>query len=294
MQFGINLLILLLIGFSEEFFNGDVSTLSNGTALRLNLTCFYYDELVTDSEYCVYQYFYNGSSSTVLYDYMEITNIYRSISKRCTGFSDTTDIGFGFCSPLEYELFDISILCICATNMCNMNLTTCKSSVTNQLQTNSAPSVLDSMIPEIITPISCFDETYDFNASSFCYYLASPYIDIEKCNEYTMNNTVLCMFDVIDGQTSPMAITIDYSAYYLSGALFRVNQFNRDWTSTLSYKETPGSFDINFNVTQLYNNTNITIVRQRCFCVENYCNNNITTCLNANTTIPLENSAISK
>ncbi|CAF0890577.1 unnamed protein product [Adineta steineri] len=100
------------------------------------------------------------------------------------------------------------------------------------------------------------------------------------------------MFDVIDGQISPMAITIDYSAYYLSGALFRVNQFNRDWTSTLSYKETPGSFDINFNVTQLYNNTNITIVRQRCFCVEDYCNNNITTCLNANTTIPLENSAI--
>ncbi|CAF3631193.1 unnamed protein product [Rotaria sp. Silwood1] len=189
--------MLLLIGSNEGLFNGDISTVSNRTLNRLNLTCFYDDSLVANSEYCVYQFFSNGSSLRTLYDYMRVTNIYKTIAQRCTGFSNTIDVGFGFCSPLEFELFDISILCICATDMCNKNFTSCQSSVTNQLQINSAPSVLSSMVPELNTPISCYDSSDSLNTSFYCANVASPYIDIQKCNEYTMNNTA-------NGTTTPI------------------------------------------------------------------------------------------
>ncbi len=297
MQWRIVTLTLLYIGLSEAFFNGDLSTIVNRTN-RFNLTCYYYGNWVTNCEYCVYQYFYNGSSSTSYYDYMDTTNIYKTISQRCQGFSDKTDIGYGICSPLSFELFDISIFCICATNMCNMNLTTCRTSVSNQLESNSAPSVLSSIIPELVTPITCVDTTYQItdslNASFYCAVLASPYIDIEKCNEYVANNTVLCMVTITDGDELSIAIPTDFSKYYLDGALGRINTFNRDPTKTLWYNETSASFYLNYNVTTINGNVSQTTHTQRCFCAEDNCNMDLTSCLNANRSIPIGNTTTSK
>ncbi|CAF0996500.1 unnamed protein product [Rotaria sordida] len=279
--------MLLLIGSSEGFFNGNISTVSNKTLNRLNLTCFYNDNMVTDCEYCVYKFFYNGSSSTISYDCMIVTNIYTNIAQRCTGFSNTTDIGFGFCSPLEFELFDISIFCICATDMCNINFTSCQSSVTNQLQTNSAPPVLSSMIPEMNTPISCYDSSDPLNNSFYCANFASPYIDIQKCNEYTINNTLLCMHQMDSDGPFFFALTPDIYKYYLSGALSRVYQFNQELSTTLSYNETSSSFYINYIFRYVNGNQTISWHMERCFCAQSYCNYNLTTCLGENRTITI-------
>ncbi|CAF0898185.1 unnamed protein product [Rotaria sordida] len=276
--------MLLLIGSSEGFFNGNISTVSNKTLNRLNLTCFYNDNLVTNCEYCVYQFFSNGSSSRSLYDYTTVTNIYKSIAKRCTGFSNITDIGFGFCSPLQFELFDISILCICATNMCNMDFPSCQSSVNNQLKTNSAPPLLSSMIPELNRSISCYDSSNSLNTTSYCFNFASPYIDIEKCNEYTINNTLVCMYQMSTDGPFLSALTRDTYKYYLSGALSRVYQFNQESSITLSYNETSSSFYINYLFLYRDGNNTISLNMERCFCTENYCNYNLTTCLSANRT----------
>ena len=296
MQWRVAALILLYMGSSEAFFNGDVSTIVNRTN-RLNLTCYYYGDWITDCEYCVYQYFYNGSSSTSYYDYMETTNIYKSMSQRCEGFSDKTDIGYGICSPLSFELFDISILCICATNMCNTNLTTCRTSVSNQLNSNSGPSVLSSIMPELVTPVACVDQTSQItdtlNASFYCAVLASSYIDIEKCNEYISNNSVLCMISVADNTELKIAIPTDFTKYYLDVSFGRINKFNRDPSKTLWYKETSASFYLNYNVTTINGTETQTTHTQRCFCAQDNCNRDLTSCLNANRSIPIRNTASS-
>ncbi|CAF2784883.1 unnamed protein product [Rotaria sp. Silwood2] len=297
MQFGIISLMLLLIGPSEGFFNGDLSTVRNKTLNRLNLTCRYDDSLLTNSEYCVYQSFSNGSSLKTLYDFMRVTNTYKITTERCTGFSNTVDIGFGLCLPLQFELFDISILCICATNMCNMNFTSCQSSVTNQLQINSAPSVLSSMVPELNTQISCYDSADSYKTSFYCANFASPYIDIQKCNDYTMKNTLVCMYQTSSEGEFFLAVTVDIYKYYLSGALYRVYQFNQESSTTLAYNETSSSFYINYILRYLDGNKTVSLNIQRCFCTQSYCNYNLTTCLSANgTTTPISmgNSVRSK
>lgn len=297
MQWRIAALIFLYIGSSEAFFNGDVSTIVNRTN-RFNLTCYYYGDWITNCEYCVYQYFYNGSTSTSTYDYMETANIYRTMSRRCQGFSDKTDIGYGICSPLPFELFDISILCICATNMCNVNLTTCQTSVSNQLNSNSVPSVLPSIMPELVTPVACVDQTTPItdtlNGSFYCTVLAAPYIDIEKCNQYARNNAALCMISVANNTQLTIAIPTDFTKLYLDAALGRVKTFNRDSSKTLWYNETSASFFLNYNVTTINGSETRTIHTQRCFCAQDDCNKDLTSCLNANRSIPIRNSATSK
>ncbi|UJR10825.1 hypothetical protein I4U23_015012 [Adineta vaga] len=78
-----------------------------------------------------------------------------SISARCEGFSEGIDIGYGMCLPLPYETFDMSILCICATNLYNENLDTCRLSVHNEIQSNTAPSSLPPLLPQLKTSVSC-------------------------------------------------------------------------------------------------------------------------------------------
>ncbi|CAF4007216.1 unnamed protein product, partial [Adineta steineri] len=95
-------LILFFVITCEGFMNIDQFMITNQTKNRLSLTCQYndYDNVynVTNCEYCVYQSFSNGSVSSINYDCIQITNTYKSISERCQGFSDKTDVGYGICS----------------------------------------------------------------------------------------------------------------------------------------------------------------------------------------------------
>lgn len=294
------LLILLFVTTCEGFFSIDLSTINNETISRLNLTCLYYDEILINCDYCVYQFYNNGSSTTINYDCIQITNTYKSQSQRCQGFSDTTDIGYGICSPLSFELFDISILCICATNMCNNNFTTCRSSVTNQIESNSSPSVLPSIISDLSTSISCVDTIYSsdssLNISSYCGGYTSPYIDITKCNEYVINNTVLCVFMMSEGYQYPMALTEDSYNMYLATLIYEVIQFSQDSTIEEYYNSSSSYFYVNWNTT--YNNDNDTTIldSETCLCAQNNCNFNVTSCLAANRSISIsiQNSATSK
>ncbi|CAF0757489.1 unnamed protein product [Adineta steineri] len=116
-----------------------------------------FNTTVVDCEYCVNRHYSNGTTSETRYDCIQLTNTYKTISQRCQGFSNTTDIGYGTCLPYPYELLNTSVLCICATDKCNTDLASCNKSVTNQIQSNSAPSILPSIIPTLSTPISCVD-----------------------------------------------------------------------------------------------------------------------------------------
>jgi hypothetical protein len=115
---------------------------------RSNLTCasnsIFYNR--TGCELCIIKFF-NISSSTdgrsfIRHDCVQKSNSLRRVSQRCTGFSNMIYIGYGVCSPLAYETFDVYTLCICATDFCNTNLTSCRQSVTEQLSSNTSPLLL--------------------------------------------------------------------------------------------------------------------------------------------------------
>jgi hypothetical protein len=285
------LFTLLYFTTCEGFYNVNISSIHP----RLNLTCYYYGLVYTDCEYCVYQFFNNGSASEVYYDCSQVTNTYKTISQRCQGFSDTTDIGYGVCLPLSFELFDISILCICATNMCNQNFTSCQSSVNYQIESNSAPSVLPSVAPAFTTPISCVDTTNllgdSSTMSSFCAEYSSPYINVTECNEYVVNNTVLCIYISSGGNPYPFASTSDDYNLFLSGAIIGINERSQDPNIVQFYNESSSYFYVNWNETF---DDNTTLIVQRCLCAEDNCNSNLMICLNANRLIVIENNARSK
>ena len=96
------LLIFLFVTTSKGFLDFDLSTVNNVTKTGLNLTCLYYDFDMTGCDACVYQYYSNGTATTTMYDCIQITNSYKTVSNRCQGFIDTTDIGYGICSPLSF------------------------------------------------------------------------------------------------------------------------------------------------------------------------------------------------
>jgi hypothetical protein len=296
-------LILLFVTTCNGFFSINISTIIHESPSRLNLTCSYYGGIIEYCDYCVYQFFYNGSSTTIYYDCIQITNTYKSISNRCQGFSDKTDIGYGICSPLSFELFDLSILCICATNMCNTNFTTCRSSVDYQVGSNLSPSLLPSIIADLSTPISCFDTIIELNdsenASYYCAELASPYINITECNEYVINNTVLCQYVITDGLSAPLAITEDIYLMALADTISTIIQYNKSPNIEQFYNETSSYFYDYSDVTDNYvNNDSISnnsgIISNKCFCIQNNCNYNLTTCFHANRSISVGSNAISK
>ena len=200
-----------------------------------------------------------------------------------------------FVHHFHFELFDISILCICATNLCNTNLTTCKSSADNQIKTNSAPSSLPSFMHDLSTNISCIDTTSSSddnssNISSYCSGSASPYIDVEKCNQYVIDNTVLCVYYAYGSTQTLTPLTADHYKMYLSTIRSTINQDSLDSSIDLYYNESSS---------YLYINTNLTIndqprIVKRCICASDNCNYNLATCLNSNRSISIENSATSK
>ena len=133
------------------------------------------------------------------------------VRTRCQGFSNNSDLGYGSCIPRPFELYNKTTLCICATDFCNRDLTTCQQAVTGptSLQPNSPP-----VFPVLTAPITCYDNTQfsdymnnyvERNLSYVCanlpYYLRTvgqlptKLIDQAMCDNYTQTNTVLCGID---------------------------------------------------------------------------------------------------
>ncbi|CAF1390102.1 unnamed protein product [Adineta steineri] len=294
-------LILFFVITCEGFMNIDQFMITNQTKNRLSLTCQYNDYNnvynVTNCEYCVYQSFSNGSVSSINNDCIQITNTYKSISERCQGFSDKTDVGYGICSPLSYETFNISTLCICATDFCNTDIDSCQSSVQSQTQSNSLPSVLPSFLPQLETSISCMDskisvsESLSVSYHCIMYQNESPYINITKCNDYVINNTVLCLIFFDGDQSESIALTSDDYGFFLVEEIMSIYS---EQVSNIEqyYNESSSYFYIFSNATNPTDNS--TVIQQVCFCAQDNCNSNLTNCLNANRSLTVTNNGISK
>ncbi|CAF4145207.1 unnamed protein product, partial [Adineta steineri] len=239
--------------------------------------------------------FSNGSVSSINYDCIQITNTYKSISERCQGFSDKTDVGYGICSPLSYETFNISTICICATDFCNTDIDSCQSSVQSQTQSNSLPSVLPSFLPQLETSISCMDskisvsESLSVSYHCIMYQNESPYINLTKCNDYVINNTVLCLIFFDGDQSESIALTGDDYGFFLVEEIMSIYS-EQGSNIEQYYNESSSYFYIFSNATNPMDNS--TLIQQVCFCAQDNCNFNLTNCLNANRSLTVTSNGI--
>ncbi|CAF1357939.1 unnamed protein product [Rotaria sordida] len=279
--------LLIFISQCQGFFKNSSLQL-NTTTNRYNLTCisnFNDGDLFTNCEYCVYEFFSNGTDSTIYYDCIYLTNSYRRVTQRCTGFSDRSDIGYGLCSKLPFEYFDIDLLCICATDLCNENFTTCRQSVDANPNLPSLSSSIPLLIKES-SSITCQDTPVGIlNSTYYCVRDSTPYINMTQCEEYVQNHTVLCMYLESNNGNYLTLVALpdeDYE-YVLVDQIQFIQKMAVQSNVKQYYNETPNTFYIQWKET--LEDNNYTIIYNKCYCMTNDCNVNLTACLQAKTPI---------
>ena len=285
------LLLVIAVGGSECFFN--VSSLTGDTR-RSNLTCFSSSsELKNIScELCIIEFFYGGStsndSSLIRYHCAHQLNSFRRKSRRCTGFSNQTDLGYGVCSPLNYETFDVNVLCICGTDLCNENINQCRQSVVNQQ--SSLPSPLPSIVPQLNQSINCSQSILNTSTSYWKCPLASlsPFVNQSSCYDSFLQTLVLCEYRAYQPLHFfyPVAYSLENYEYQLDVLLGDLQQ--RQTNSTVFANETDTTF---FTVSTWASAENASFAIERCFCFTDDCNANLTRCLSTlNSSAPAGNS----
>lgn len=274
--------MIISINLTESFFPNSPLNL-NTLKPRLNLTCsseYSESSELTNCEYCVYEFFNNGTDSIISQDCIYLTNSYRLVTKRCQGFTDSIDIGYGTCSQLPFEYFDIDLLCICATNYCNENFTTCKQSVDSNPNLPALPQPIPLLTTES-SNISCQDSPLGIvNTTYYCLRDTTPYINQTQCEEYVQSHTVLCMYlEAGNGSyLTLVAIPDEDYEYVLANQIELMKETIDKNNFQQYYNETTGSFYVQWKE-QLENQNNDTMIYNRCYCITNNCNFNLTTCL---------------
>jgi hypothetical protein len=271
------------IGSCQALFN---ITLNDPTTRRSNLTCWAgANETKSDRcELCLIEFFNDGSigadSSIFRYHCVHKSNGFRRVSARCHGFDNHTDIGYGICTPLPYETFDIHSLCICASHECNNNFTSCRESVDGHRRRDEGPPPpLPLIYRQLEDNVNCsfLDNEPKANVSmESCALDSSPFIDVDRCRSYFSETIVLCQHQsVTPGNDSlSTALSIDNYEQVLDDVLDGIERLQQRMAPVV-YNRTQQTFYI---ALPLESNT---VFYQRCYCTVDQCNFNISSCLEA-------------
>lgn len=267
--------------------------------------CVIYEGRNTSNGTITYQYFilnqrfplnpayqvHGGNIEPKQYGWIRMSRI------RCSGFSNLTDIGFGPCAPLPYEIFAIGtfpVLCICDTMDCNMNMSACQASVISR-SSSSPPAPLSPLLASFSTPITCVGDTASTNlilANSFCLRVQGmlPPTNGSACLRYLLNHTVLCRgIHVVNGTgfyppvRSGFAFE-DYDSNFDDWWLVHRYFYSVGLMNMIIYE---GAGNMAFIIPSFY------IV---CYCTANNCNVDLNTCasgLNINISLAFGNSMVS-
>lgn len=170
-----------------------------------NLTCWMSSALVasTNYQFCairVYKFLdSSGDEMTVsIYDGFSFVNIFRQYIKRqnCSNFRNDSITGVGQCTPLPYENATRMTLCICASDQCNRDISTCNNSVAATTGIAELPSLMTD-IPSSIPCSAVSDVSYTCAPTSDY----ARFVDFSACETYVRNHSVLCAIDNIgDGR----------------------------------------------------------------------------------------------
>lgn len=232
-----------------------------------------------EGSYCVIVIvtsFDNNSTKTVIRrGATGVSNIYRNVATHQCSFSTAMDIGYGNCTPYYYQAAASIQLCICSTNYCSDNYTSCQASVNQAL---SSPPPLLPVLKPLSNTITCQDYYANYSAShNFtpiyfgCLYLIMGEPDVSKCVPYIVNHAALCAVYYIStlGSYNQMAMIEGNYEEYMGSVIALVAAINDN--SAIGY--------------QYQSSTGITIISTgdsgysgMCFCTTNNCNVDFATC----------------
>jgi len=241
-----------------------------------NITCRLNDNETStnDFQYCAIRIYdgWNGTQKTTftIYDGLWYLNTFRQfIQKTCSSFQSVlngdidTGTGSGSCIPRSFETFADLQLCICATDNCNQNMSSC----INSTISNTNISALFDFMPSLFSTVQC-DNT--LNVFSMCQ--EHPFINISACEDYVRNNSVLCAVTISGTERTQISLIFENYEAFLAEAIYQVLSVSNNAMGS-SFNETET------NVYDKYFVNDVDSVEE-CACTSySLCNQNINTCL---------------
>ncbi len=200
---------------------------------------------------------------------------------RCSGFSNTTDVGYGPCTNLPYETFQNGTLCVCATDNCNINITTCMTSVSSY-----SPTTMIPLFPTFSNPISCFDDgnniTTGYTPYFICYRNLGIFlgaVNISLCSAYYVTHTVVCAISSEVGGFRHALASEDYDSV-LENEWHMTRFYAAQWQQ-INY--TQEGYYVNQSATNFlfflpFPGASYPAEFSGCFCTTNNCNVDMSTC----------------
>ncbi|UJR09928.1 hypothetical protein I4U23_014150 [Adineta vaga] len=205
----------------------------------------------------------------IAYTGLRYGNSFIRIRQRCSAFQwSTSTIGSGTCTPqTQFETFSSMTLCICATNNCNQDRTTCEISISN----TSTVASIDAFIPTLSEHVPC-----NFTNGSSLVCTEQPYVNSLACEQYVRNNSLLCAITMNGTQIIQTALVeADYERY-LSEKVYQLKLLYTN-NSGSQYNETTNNvyYKYSFSTTQSL---------EECACTNSsFCNSDMNTCALLNT-----------
>ncbi len=229
----------------------------------------------------------NGTAliSTVAGGYLGINILENYVVQQCSSanFSPSvTPIGYGTCNPFPYQTFT-STLCICSTDNCNTDYTTCVASV--QANQSPPPSFTPSiLIPSINTAISCQTSiqgtTYTNYATIYSLLTMTNLIyNITGLLGYPSSVSAACvlLYNVQTGDYFNFP-TI-YEGYSI---LSVIALYLKDMNLFENYAESSTSVAIQYESAYIFTATSISNLQYfsqiLCVCITNNCNIDLASC----------------
>jgi hypothetical protein len=162
------------------------------------------------------------------------------------------------------------------------------------VDTNPNIPPLPLLVPVLTSAISCEDTPLGlYNSTYYCVRDSTPYIDINQCEEYVKNHTVLCMYLESDNGSYLTLVALpdeDYE-YVLADQIQKMEDMSVKSNVQQYYNETISTFYIQW-IEILENTDNYTLTSNRCYCRTNNCNINLTTCLQSTIKFNTANKSI--
>ena len=272
-------------GFMVDFYalSPDLRNITGWNGI-LNMT------LLSGNDFCLFEQINitlrNGTtvstklaSALIGYNYLK-----QYVAGRCSSgqfWPSSTPIGYGTCTQLPYETYSLT-LCICSTNNCNADYSTCVASV--QATQSSPPPPLPSGVPELTNRISCYQgyqgSTYMdmFNGVGWLYNEYTPF-NMSAARAYQSSHAVACLLNVNTQTGDWYQSALMYEEY--SGILYVILS-EKILNISSMYAESATSVSLQ-GTSYYYTNASLywisnTFTQLTCFCTTNNCNQNSSTC----------------
>ena len=211
-------------------------------------------------------------------------NFKQYVSGRCSSgqfWPSVTPIGYGACTQLSYETQAVQ-LCICSTDNCNLDYSTCVASV--QATQSVPPPNLPTYFPDLTNVITC-DQSYQgltysdmYHGTGWIYNEYTPF-NMSQVRAYQSTYAVACLL-YVNVQTGDW---YKFPAMYESyGSILYQILREKKMNTLIMYVESLTSVSVQ-RTSVYYTNTSLSWQSSNfteivCLCTTNNCNQNLSTC----------------